>query len=271
MPERADADHVEALDDRVASGTASAAWTRLAKPSRVAPKKPSRPTSVRPVSATHSPSSSSDAQEARLVRRDGPGPACRTRRPGRAGSALRGSRQPPCACGRAPSDRSSQAPTVSIRSTPDRSMVSGSGSASISRWVLAARVIVSVPTNAEWRDFRPRRWMRLVAAMRRGQCANSNWRASAAQDRHFLAVVSAFMRQPPWRSPSQTLFVPVGANPARLFGMDARDARLPHRRATSGSRARTKRPRAATRCSPTWPLPGTRPGCGRLPSRPGRS
>ena len=39
------------------------------------------------------------------------------------------------------------APTVSIRSICDRSMVRGSGSASISRCVVAARVMVSAPAT----------------------------------------------------------------------------------------------------------------------------
>ena len=124
-------------------------------------------------------------------------------------------------------------------------MVSGSGSASISRCGGRGagdrqRAGDAIDTAAVLvRPF----WLSLLIGHARADDARNSTGASASgadASATFLPRISPLCaarhgdRQPP------RLFVPVGANPARLFGMDARDARLPAGRPTPGLNARTQ-------------------------------
>ena len=80
-PERAHADDVEALDHRVQAEAPCGRRMTLAKPIRVAPKKPSRPTRVVPDFGDPLAKLAQDARRSCAARPGRPAPACRTRRP----------------------------------------------------------------------------------------------------------------------------------------------------------------------------------------------
>ena len=184
-------------------------------------------------------------------------------------------RRPPWRRGRGPCGRSARRrPCPSSRPRRGR-WSAGRATASISRWVEAARVIVSAPTHAvDVARHRPsaRRWSLVVTPMRARTCAKSAVAASAGATCLFPARVDAYsavaMTSDAPADP-KPLFVAVGDNPARAFGMAAAE-RAPRARGQGGAGARaTRRSRAARPSMPTSIVPGTRRGCGRSRERPG--
>ena len=117
----------------------------------------------------------------------------------------------------------SHAPTVSIRSTPDRSMISGSGSCIDLALDARGARDGQRAANAEWRP------SALGGRMRRSRpcgadsaCIQTGGQVSGGKPplscRAFLPLCASRHGN----AEPRLLFVPVGSNPARLFGMDAR-------------------------------------------------
>jgi hypothetical protein len=183
-------------------------------------------------------------------------PACRLRRPGRAGSAIPRLRRPPWRCDRGPSGRRARHRPCPSGSTWLRSMVSGSGSFDFASGARGARdrdrschpVGRAVPLVAP------------CSAVHRvpsgaGDCSKSRAAASSRAAEHFHAPAPS-RKEACHGGRSRPAFVPVGTNPARLFGLGAEERACRLADNLGFRMRRTPLPGTAGRFSPIWTSPG---------------